>query len=119
MASPHEQVRFDGLEVLAVAAQLSRSADDCDHECRRVFGNLEFGSVAAGSRYRSRGAAVETGYRTLRRAFDEWVATVNANADALRAAAGHYAEHDSAAADRWSRISDATVLLGGPDGWSR
>lgn len=119
MASPHERVRFDGPEVLTVAAHLSRSADDSDHECRRVLGNLEFGSSAAGQRYRSGGAAVEAGYRKLRRAFDEWVTTVNTNADALRGAAGHYAEHDSIAADEWARLFDPDGLRGEPDGWSR
>lgn len=119
MASPHERVRFDGPEVLAVAAHLSGSADDSDHECRRVLGNLEFGSFAAGPRYRSGGAAVEAGYRKLRSAFDEWVTTVNANADALRGAAGHYAERDSIAADEWAQVSDSAVMRGEPGGWSR
>lgn len=102
-----------------MAAHLSRSADESDHECRRALGNLEFGPHAAGSRYRAGGAAVEDGYRRLRRAFDEWVAAVNTNADVLRVAADGYAERDNDTAAELAQLSDTDALRGDLGGGSR
>ncbi len=104
------RVRFDEQGVTAVAGGLERSADDTDHECRRILGNLEFGAGAAGARYRPGGAVVEEGYRRLRRAFGEWTADVNAHADELRSVSVRYTEHDRVAAQNLNLLSGNDAL---------
>jgi len=119
MAAPRDRVRFDEQGVTSIAGRVARSADDTDHECRHVLGNLEFGPRTAGEHYRNCGAVVEDGYRRVRRACDEWVATVNAHVDALRMAADRYTERDAMTADDMARVPGPDTLRGDPGRWSR
>lgn len=118
MAAPQDRVRFDEQGVMSLAGRVARSADDTDHECRHLLGNLEFGPRTAGEHYRNCGAVVEDGYRRVRRACDEWVAAVNAHVDALCTAAGRYAERDAATADDIARVPGPDTLRGDLGHWS-
>lgn len=105
-----DRVRFDEQGVAAIAGRLERSADDADHQYRRILGNLEFGPRAAGARYRAGGAVVEEGYRRIRSAFGEWAAAMNAQADELRSVSAGYAERDADVAQNLNRLSGKDAL---------
>ncbi|UYP17974.1 type VII secretion target [Rhodococcus sp. Z13] len=94
MTTPHDTVRFDGPAVLAIAARLSASADDVDREVRRAFGAMTSGEPALGPEHRESGAGFADGLRRVRAACAGWAAALQTHADALRAAADLYTDHE-------------------------
>ncbi|HET8993114.1 hypothetical protein [Rhodococcus sp. SJ-2] len=96
---PRAELYFDGTAVRAVVSTVTGSAMSADRTCRRALGALEFGPRYAGESYRSRGVAVEEGYRRLRRALDEWTAETNWSSDAAARAADGYRDQEQATFD--------------------
>ncbi|TWH05808.1 hypothetical protein [Rhodococcus rhodochrous] len=112
-ATQHGTIRFDGDAVRAVAARLAEVAEDADDEIRRGFGGLVFDGAGAGSTHRPAGVRVETGYRRMRAACETWAATVQAHADALRAAADTYRHQDDATGIALTAVTVADLDSGG------
>ncbi|TCN57284.1 hypothetical protein EV641_102429 [Rhodococcus sp. SMB37] len=96
---PRSELYFDGAAVRTVASAVTGSAVAADRACRRALGALEFGPGCSGETYRSRGVAVEDGYRRLRRALGEWTAATNRYSDAAAEAARGYHDQEQATLD--------------------
>ena len=109
MDTQHSTIKVDGDAVRAVAARLVEVAEDADDEIRRGFGGLVFDGSGAGSTHRSAGVRVESGYRRMRAACESWAATVQAHADALRAAADAYRHQDDATGIALTAVTGAEL----------